>query len=204
MSDRQTSWQAVYTTKAENQVSWFQEKPSLSLELIRRTGATKNSAIVDIGGGASRLADLLLEDGFRSLTVLDLSDAALAATRARIGAHAGTVDWIVADVTEWKPARRYDVWHDRAAFHFLVDASDQAAYVERLRSALKRGGYVIIGTFALDGPEKCSGLPVQRYDAAGLHKVLGNDFTLVEARNQTHVTPWASTQAFQFAVFRRA
>jgi 2-polyprenyl-3-methyl-5-hydroxy-6-metoxy-1,4-benzoquinol methylase len=204
MSDRQANWQAVYSTKTEDQVSWFQETPSLSLELIKLTEAKQNSAIIDIGGGASRLVDVLLRDGFRDLTVLDLSSAALAAARTRIGADATVVDWIVADVTAWAPGRQYDIWHDRAAFHFLVDPADQAAYVDRLRSALRPAGHVIIGTFALDGPEKCSGLPVQRYDATRLQKVLGNGFILVEERNETHATPWGSTQQFQFVILRRA
>jgi 2-polyprenyl-3-methyl-5-hydroxy-6-metoxy-1,4-benzoquinol methylase len=204
MSDRQTHWENVYTTKGETEVSWFQESPAISIALIKAAGTRSDSAIVDIGGGASRLVDCLLKDGFRSVTVLDLSQAALAAARARVGTEAERVEWIASDVTTWKPPRQYDVWHDRAAFHFLTDASDRTAYVERLTSALRPGGQAIIGTFALDGPEKCSGLPVQRYDPASLLQTLGAEFRLIEARSETHTTPWGSTQSFQFARFARA
>lgn len=203
MSDRQAHWENVYTTKGENQVSWFQESPIVSLHLIKAAGATRDTAIIDIGGGASRLADLLLKEGFRSVAVLDLSEAALTTARERIGREAERVEWIASDVTRWTPSRRYDIWHDRAAFHFLTDDADRTAYVARLKSALPPGGQAIIGTFALDGPERCSGLPVQRYDSAGLHKVLGDEFSLVEARTETHMTPWGSTQSFQFTRFER-
>lgn len=201
MSARQTHWENVYTTKGESEVSWFQESPAISLDLIRAAGATNDSAIIDIGGGASRLVDALLARGFRSLAVLDLSQAALDAARARIGSGADTVEWIVSDVTKWNPSRRFDIWHDRAAFHFLTDQNDRAAYVTRLKAALRPAGQAIIGTFAMDGPEKCSGLPVQRYDPASLHETLGNCFRLVEDRRETHNTPWGSTQSFQFTRF---
>jgi 2-polyprenyl-3-methyl-5-hydroxy-6-metoxy-1,4-benzoquinol methylase len=203
MSDRQAHWENVYSTKGENEVSWFQESPAISLDLIKSAAATRDSAIVDIGGGASRLVDSLLADGFRVLTVLDLSPAALNTARARVGRSGDAVEWIATDVTTWTPSRRYDIWHDRAAFHFLTDAGDRTAYVERLRAALRPGGQAIIGTFALDGPEKCSGLPVQRYDAASLQRTLGPDFTLAEVRTETHTTPWGSTQSFQFGRFAR-
>jgi 2-polyprenyl-3-methyl-5-hydroxy-6-metoxy-1,4-benzoquinol methylase len=203
MSDRQAHWENVYSTKGENEVSWFQESPAISLDLIKAAAATRDSAIVDIGGGASRLVDSLLADGFRVLTVLDLSPAALNTARARVGRSGDAVEWIATDVTTWTPSRRYDIWHDRAAFHFLTDAGDRTAYVERLRAALRPGGQAIIGTFALDGPEKCSGLPVQRYDAASLQRTLGADFALAEVRTETHTTPWGSTQSFQFGRFAR-
>ncbi len=204
MPDRQSHWENVYATKRENEVSWFQETPALSLDLINAAGATRDSAIIDIGGGELRLVDVLLQRGFRFLTVLDLSENALAAARTRIGSEAHKVEWIVADVTTWKPSRQYDIWHDRAAFHFLTDPDDRAAYVARLKSALRPGGQAIIGTFALDGPEKCSGLPVQRYDAASLQTTLGSEFTILEQRKQTHATPWGSAQSFQFTRFQRA
>jgi len=162
MSDRATHWDNVYATKGEAEVSWFQDNPAISLEMIRATNPDRGAEIIDIGGGASRLVDALLQDGYRHLTILDLSANALEASKKRIGAAASTVDWIVADATSWRPARTYDVWHDRAAFHFLTDPHDRTAYVERLRIALAPGGQVIIATFAPDGPEKCSGLPVQR------------------------------------------
>jgi SAM-dependent methyltransferase len=201
---RQAHWQGVYTAKGEKEVSWYQDNPAPSLDLIALTGASRGSAIVDIGGGASRLVDHLLARHFERLTVLDLSAAALETARARLGDDAKRVRWEVADVTKWNPSAIYDVWHDRAAFHFLTDAADQSAYVERVRSAVKAGGHVIIGTFAPDGPERCSGLPIVRHDAASLSAVLGPDFELIDTRRHDHVTPWGAVQRFQFSTFRRA
>lgn len=203
MSDRTTHWQNVYATKGEAEVSWFQDRPTNSLDMIRAANPDHDAAIIDIGGGASRLVDALLQDGYRDIAVLDLSANALDAAKKRIGAAASKVDWIVADATAWRPAKTYGVWHDRAAFHFLTDPHDRAAYVERLRAAIASGGHVIIATFAPDGPEKCSGLPVQRHDGASLAAELGPEFELVETRNEVHHTPWNSTQAFQFSRFRR-
>lgn len=205
MSDesRQNHWENVYTSKGENQVSWFQETPALSLELIALAGAVPSSGIIDIGGGASRLVDCLVSQGYEDVTVLDLSPAALASARSRMGDTAERVTWIAADVTTWEPSRSYDVWHDRAAFHFLTLAKDQAAYVARLRRALRPGGHAIIGTFAPDGPERCSGLLVSRYDAASLAVTLGSGFELIDARRHEHVTPWGAAQKFQFSTFRR-
>lgn len=196
-------WQGVYATKAETGVSWYQETPSPSLELLQVAGATPESAVIDIGGGASMLVDRLLAQGYRDLSVLDISDAALAVARKRIGPQALQVDWIAADVTTWHPSRSYDVWHDRAAFHFLVGDSDRAAYVERLRAALRKGGHAIVGTFAPDGPERCSGLPVRRHDAESLAAALGPGFRLVDSRRHDHVTPWGVVQHFHFGTFRR-
>ncbi|MGY8663618.1 class I SAM-dependent methyltransferase [Bradyrhizobium sp. UFLA05-109] len=203
MSERSTHWEMVYTTKGETEVSWFQESPAISLQMIRAASPGHGAAIIDVGGGTSRLADVLLQDGYRSIAVLDVSAHALDAAKARIGLAAADIDWIVADVTTWQPARSYDVWHDRAAFHFLTGPSDRAAYIGRMRSAVRESGHVIIGTFALDGPEKCSGLPVQRYDGNSLAAELGPDFALLETRHDVHRTPWNSTQAFQFSRFRR-
>jgi SAM-dependent methyltransferase len=200
---RQAHWEGVYTKKGENEVSWFQESPAPSLQLIAQVGATPASAIIDIGGGASRLVDNLIEQGFEDVTVLDLSEAALEAAKARLGGRAAQVQWIVADATVWEPLKAYDIWHDRAAFHFLTEDRDRAAYIARLERALKVGGYAIIATFALDGPERCSGLPVVRYDPASLGQTLGRAFQLVDTRRQIHATPWGSEQSFQFSVFRR-
>jgi SAM-dependent methyltransferase len=200
---RQAHWENVYVTKGETGVSWFQDTPAPSLELIALTGAGRQSAIIDVGGGASRLVDSLVSRGYEDLTVLDLSTAALSAVKLRLGARAQAVHWLAEDATTWEPSRRYDVWHDRAAFHFLTDAADQSAYIVRLRRALRRGGHVIIGTFAPDGPEKCSGLPVARHDAESLGQTLGAAFALVERRRHDHVTPWGTTQRFQFSTFRR-
>lgn len=203
MSDRSTHWDHVYATKGEAEVSWFQDRPAISLELIRAANPDPGASVIDIGGGASRLVDALLQHGYRDLAVLDLSVHALDAAKRRIGHAASTVEWIVADATTWQPAKTYDIWHDRAAFHFLTEARDRAAYVARLRSAVASGGHVIIATFAPDGPEKCSGLPVQRHDGASLAAELGPEFELIETRSETHHTPWNSTQAFQFSRFRR-
>jgi SAM-dependent methyltransferase len=202
MSDPSAHWNNVYATKGETEVSWFQESPAISLDMIRSANVDRGAGIIDIGGGASRLVDALLQDGYRNLAVLDLSANALDAAKRRIGPAAASVDWIVADATTWRPARSYEVWHERAAYHFLTQPRHRAAYVERLRSAVAAGGHVIIATFALDGPEKCSGLPVQRHDSKSLSTELGPDFELIETRSETHHTPWKSTQAFHFSRFR--
>ena len=202
-ASRKSHWETVYSTKGENEVSWFQENPAPSLELIDLAGPTAESAVVDIGGGASRLVDSLVARGLNRVTVLDISEAALEAARARLGGRAIRVEWIVADVTQWDPAQTFDVWHDRAAFHFLTDAGDRSAYVARMKQAVRPGGHVIIGTFALDGPEKCSGLPVNRYDPASLARELGEGFELLDSRRHDHSTPWNSAQRFQFCIFRR-
>ena len=200
---RQAHWENVYTTKGENEVSWFQESPAPSLALIAEIGAAPSSAIIDIGGGASRLVDELIGRGFHDVTVLDLSAAALEAAKARLGERARTAQWLVADATTWEPPRTYDIWHDRAAFHFLTEERDRTGYIERLRQGLKIGGHAIIATFALDGPEKCSGLPVMRYDAARLGQTLGTGFKLLQSVGDDHATPWGSHQQFQFSVFQR-
>jgi trans-aconitate methyltransferase len=200
-SDRQAHWQSTYSRKGEREVSWFQDSAQPSLALVEEFGAP-SCAVIDIGGGTSRLADALLERDFIDVTVLDLSAAALTAAQTRIGAAAKRIIWIVADVTEWEPPRVYDVWHDRAAFHFLVDESERTAYLSRLAQALQPGGHAIVATFAPDGPDRCSGLPVQRYDAESLGKTLGADFRLISTQRREHVTPWGSNQPFQFSVFR--
>jgi SAM-dependent methyltransferase len=202
-ASRQSHWENVYTTKGENEVSWYQQSPAPSFELIMQAGATHASAIIDIGGGASRLVDHLVDHGFEDITVLDLSAAALEAARRRLESRADRVHWIVADATAWEPVKAYDIWHDRAAFHFLTDENDRAAYIARLARGVRAGGHAIIGTFALDGPEKCSGLPVARYDSASLGQALGAKFQLVDTRRHEHATPWGSRQMFQFSVFRR-
>jgi SAM-dependent methyltransferase len=201
--DRQAHWQNVYQTRGEREVSWSQPSPEPSLGLIEKFAAGRTASIVDIGGGASRLVDALCERGYQHITVLDLSEAALQSARDRLGAYAASVQWVAADATRWRPPQVFDIWHDRAAFHFLVDPKDREAYIARLREGVKAGGHAIISTFALDGPEKCSGLPVQRYDHVALGKVLGFDFALVHHQPHRHVTPWGAAQSFQFSVFRR-
>lgn len=203
-TDRHAHWQNVYATKAEKEVSWFQENPAPSLDLIAATGISTEAAIIDVGGGASRLVDRLIEKGFRRLAVLDLSRNSLEAAKKRLGRPGEAVDWIEADVTRWKPSTTYDLWHDRAAFHFLTERTDRDAYVGCLVKAVRPGGHVIIATFAQDGPERCSGLPVVRYDPDELASTLGPAFKLVDSRRHDHTTPGGNTQRFQFSRFLRS
>jgi SAM-dependent methyltransferase len=200
MSDLE-HWQGVYSGKAEDQVSWYQASPATSLELISRAGVGRQARLVDVGGGASRLVDELLEAGYERLTVLDLAPAALELARARLGSRAARATWVAADVCAWEPAEPFDLWHDRAVFHFLVQPEQRAAYRERLRRALRGGGHAVLATFARDGPERCSGLPVERYDPETLARELGAGFTLVESRREEHVTPGGKVQRFQFSRF---
>jgi SAM-dependent methyltransferase len=200
---RQDHWQKVHREKGEYQVSWYQDQPTISLELINAVCAKASSAVIDIGGGASRLVDALIDKGYCDLTVLDLSESAVSISKTRLGPRASGVSWIVADVTQWVPIRQYDLWHDRAAFHFLTAAADRTNYVGALSKALHPGGHAIIGTFAIDGPERCSGLPVVRYDAPRLSADLGPAFSLVETRRHDHKTPAGVIQRFQFSIFAR-
>lgn len=200
---RHDHWQNVYHTKGEREVSWFQENPTISLDMIRSVEVPASASIIDIGGGSSRLVDSLLDAGFKSISVLDLSENALDAAKARLGVRSDDVDWIVADVTTWQPSRTYDVWHDRAAFHFLTDKDDQASYAKCVHNAVKQGGFVIIGTFAPDGPESCSGLPIVRHDADSLKNTLGSTFVLLDSQKHDHYTPGGAVQKFQFSLFRR-
>lgn len=199
----QAQWDKVYSVKGEEEVSWYQETPEPSLELLALVETQLNAAIIDIGGGASRLVDVLLGKGFMDVTVLDLSADALDVTRKRLGQASERAKWIVADITEWEPPVVYDLWHDRAAFHFLTSEQQKCAYIERLMRGLRIGGHAIIGTFALDGPEKCSGLPVTRYSAESLSSLLGSGFALMDTRRHEHTTPWGAVQKFQFSTFNR-
>ncbi|WP_375263154.1 class I SAM-dependent methyltransferase [Palleronia sp.] len=199
----QAHWERVYVEKNDTEVSWHQEKPVPSLDLAKLAGINASSEVIDVGGGTSRFVDGLLAQGVENLTVLDISEHALAAARARLGPHSNNVSWIAADVTTWSPDRQYDLWHDRAVFHFLTGAADRAAYVDRLYAALRPNGHAIIATFALDGPERCSGLPVVRYSPETLAGTLGNRFQLVAESSHLHVTPWNSQQSFQFSLFRK-
>jgi ubiquinone/menaquinone biosynthesis C-methylase UbiE len=197
-------WEKVYTTKATDTVSWFQPHADLSLDLIKATGISHDAAIIDVGGGASTLVDDLLANGYTDLSVLDLSAAALAAAQRRLGARAAKVQWIEADVTKADlPARRFDVWHDRAVFHFLTSAEDRAAYVQTVFRAVKPGGHVIVATFAEDGPNQCSGLPVMRYRADELHAEFGEAFSLLSHRKEAHHTPSGTVQQFVYCYCRR-
>jgi len=201
--DRQAHWQNVYQTRGEREVSWSQPSPEPSLGLIEKFARATSAAIVDIGGGASRLVDALRERGYSHLTVLDLSAASLQSAKDRLGGDAASVHWVAADVRTWQPPQAFDIWHDRAAFHFLTEPEAQRAYVERLKLALRHGGHAIIATFALDGPEKCSGLPVARHSAKTIGALLGAEFTQVDTLRHEHTTPWGSVQKFQFSTFVR-
>lgn len=192
-------WDGIYAAKAEDEVSWFQARPGPSLELVARTGAGRGARIVDVGGGASRLVDALLDEGYERVAVLDVADAALARARSRLGARASRVAWIAADVRTWAPDGPYDVWHDRAAFHFMARPEDRAAYRATLLRAVPVGGHVIVATFASDGPERCSGLPVVRWEPDALATELGPSFRLAESLREDHVTPAGKVQRFQYS-----
>ena len=182
-------------------MSWFQPNPEASMALIHAAGIHKHEPVIDVGGGASRLVDYLLSEGFTDITVLDIAEAALQKTRARLGKAADQVQWLTADVTQWQPAKRYRLLHDRAVFHFLTEAADRAAYRKALEFALAPGGTVVIAGFALDGPERCSGLPVQRYSPDTLAAELGPGFRLREQRSEDHLTPAGRLQRFQYSLF---
>lgn len=199
--ERRQHWDTVYTTKAEDQVSWFEPAPEVLLRLIEEAGLTSESRVIDIGGGESRLVDALLARGVRCVAVLDVSQTAIDRVCARLGAAASRVTWIVADVTGPWSVAPVDMWHDRAVFHFLTDAEDRARYVQHLTRTLKVGGTAIIATFALDGPERCSGLPVVRYSPDTLADELGSAFTLVHSEAHSHRTPSGALQAFQYSSF---
>lgn len=201
---RKAHWESVYGTKAEAQVSWFQKAATTSLALLDVPSLDRDSAIIDIGGGLSRLVDGLIERGHVNVSVLDVSPSALAAAQARLGPKkAALVRWIEADITRWQPRAQYDAWHDRAVLHFLINEADRTAYLDVLRKALRPGGLVVIATFALDGPDKCSGLPVQRYSSETLSALLGPEFTLLDSRGEAHRTPSGVEQKFQYSRFRR-
>ena len=199
--DPRLHWEQVYRTKGPDQVSWFQPEAKLSLELIHRIAPAHDSAIIDVGAGASMLVDGLLTAGYRKITVLDLSPAALAQAQARVSDRAVSVVWQEADVlTADLDTGAFDVWHDRAVFHFLTTASDRARYVAQVRQAVRQGGYVLVATFAEDGPLRCSGLDVARYSPEALHGEFGSDFRLVESRREQHSTPGGVPQAFTYCL----
>jgi SAM-dependent methyltransferase len=197
-------WENVYSTMATSDVSWFQPHADLSVRLIRSTEVNRRASIIDVGGGASTLVDDLLADGFDYLSVLDLSGAALNAARLRLGARAESVDWLEADITQViLPAHAFDVWHDRAVFHFLTTPEDRAAYVKNVVRAVKPGGHVIVATFGENGPLKCSGLPVMRYTAKALHAEFGGAFTLIKHETEAHRTPMGTEQEFVYCHCRK-
>jgi trans-aconitate methyltransferase len=204
MVQKRAHWEAVYLTKPADSVSWFQPHPEPSLGALDRLELPSSPSLIDLGGGASNLVDALLQRGWTDLTVLDISRAALEVAKGRLGDQAASVNWLVADITTWKPTRTYDVWHDRALFHFLTRESHRAAYRHALESAVARSGHAIIATFAPDGPERCSGLPVLRYDEGSLAKELGPSFRLQHHWREEHYSPAGQTQMFTWCLFERA
>jgi SAM-dependent methyltransferase len=202
--DRQEHWEKVYATKAPNAASWYAPHLDVSLAVLERTGAGPSTRIIDVGGGQSTLIDDLLARGYENVTVLDVSRTALEASRKRLGQRAERVRWIAGDITQVQlESAAFDVWHDRAVFHFLTDADDRAAYVREAADAVKHGGHLIVNTFGPQGPLKCSGLDVVRYDAESLGRVLRENFELVESSMQLHRTPFGTEQQFLTCCFRR-
>jgi len=203
--DTKAHWEKVYTTKAADAVSWYRAHLEKSLELITRAAPDPAAAILDVGGGESTLVDDLLARGYSNVTVLDVSQTAFDVTKKRLGSAAEQVRWLVADITEADlDASAYDVWHDRAVFHFLTAESQRAAYVQQVVRAVKPGGHVIVSTFGPEGPTKCSGLDVRRYDAESLHTQFGARFQLMESSHELHQTPFGTTQQFLTCYCRKA
>ncbi|MFL9896192.1 MULTISPECIES: class I SAM-dependent methyltransferase [Paraburkholderia] len=196
-------WEDVYRSKAPDAVSWYRAHLEASLQLISESAPDRSAAIIDVGGGESTLVDDLLESGYRNLTVLDMSAVALDTTKRRLGSNAEQITWVASDMLMVDlPAHHYDVWHDRAVFHFLSEASERAAYIRVLTNALKPGGHVVIGTFGPAGPSRCSGLDVRRYDAQQLSNEFGAGFELVTSTIEDHHTPAGSAQQFLYCCFR--
>ena len=196
-------WDAVYRTKPADGVSWFRPHLERSLAFLEAAKVGLDARVIDVGGGASTLVDDLLERGYTHVTVLDLSQAALDAARARLGERAARVQWLCADVTDARlPEAAYDFWHDRAVFHFLRDPAARARYVDAVRRALKPGGHIVVATFGPHGPEKCSGLEVMRFSAEALHDEFGSDFAREADATEMHTTPWGTEQEFVYCYCR--
>jgi predicted TPR repeat methyltransferase len=200
MATLKDHWEQVYDTKQPNEVSWTQEVPQTSLDFIHSFGIPKTASVIDVGGGDSKLADHLLDEGFRDITVLDISAKAIERAKARLGEHAAMVNWIVSDITAFRPERRYDVWHDRAAFHFLTTASQIEQYLAIAQMATK--GYMTIGTFSEEGPQKCSGLNIKQYNEVELESILSKGFSKMGCITEDHITPFNTKQNFLFCSFR--
>jgi len=198
--NRKEHWDSIYRSKGDEDLSWTQPEPLMSVRLIRE--ACPAGRVVDVGGGASVLSEWLLDRGY-AVTVLDVSEAALERARKRLGPKAGQIHWIATDITVRPGLETFDVWHDRAVFHFLTVPADRAAYRDLLLQSVPPGGHAVIGTFALDGPEKCSGLEVRKYDGPLLAAELGPQFALLKSEPEVHVTPWGKPQSFQYSLFRR-
>ena len=202
MTDSKQHWEDLYRNKAIDEVSWHQDNPQISLELIRSVSPDLNTPIIDIGGGASMLVDRLQQLGYQSLGVLDISAIALQHAMSRLGANADKIQWYEADITRFKSPVTYDVWHDRAVFHFLTGQDQQKAYIQTLENTVRGGGHIIIATFAIGGPTRCSGLDIVQYDKDKLSTLLGEHFGFIEQQSELHITPAGKQQAFQYFHFR--
>ncbi|MEO8166610.1 MAG: class I SAM-dependent methyltransferase [bacterium] len=198
-----THWQTIYLTKQPEEVSWWQENPKTSLEFINSFGLPHSAQIIDVGGGDSRLVDCLLDEGFTNVTVLDISERALERAQKRLGEKAQRVTWLACNILEFKPSEQYDLWHDRAMFHFLTAEADQRRYVSLARNAVKESGFMTLGTFSTTGPTSCSGLTIRQYDEAALEKELQNGFGKIHCITEDHTTPFGTKQNFLFCSFRR-
>jgi trans-aconitate methyltransferase len=201
---RAAHWDTVYDTKGEDGVSWYQSTPTITLELLTAAGIDRHASIIDLGGGASVVVDHLLAGGFTDISVLDVSRVALDRTRARLGTDAERIHWLHRDIFDWVPERRYDLWHDRAVFHFLIDEDERRAYLRTLHAGLAPGGRAIVATFDADGPTHCSGLPVVRYRAEDLATVFAPHLDLVTSRREEHLTPAGLIQPFTWVLLTAA
>lgn len=199
----ETHWETVFSTKAPDTVSWYRPHLEVSLDLIERQTPGRSASIIDVGAGESTLVDDLLGRGYQQLTVLDVSTTAIEATKQRLGRSAEFVHWMLGDITQISlPPQSFDVWHDRAVFHFLTDLTQREAYVRSVLNAVRPGGHVIVSTFGPEGPTKCSGLEVMRYDAEALHREFGGRFRIEEHAEELHRTPWGATQQFVYCCCR--
>lgn len=199
---RQEHWETVYQTKDHTKVGWYQPSSDSSLELIEKIGLFKKASIIDIGAGASTFVDGLLDCGFKNITLLDLSNKALNITRERLGDKSYIPNYLVEDITTVSLPQRYDLWHDRAAFHFLLDESEQHRYIRAMHDSLNPEGYAIIGTFAVDGPESCSALPVRQYNEERIENLVQGRFTILEVIEENHITPGGSQQRYCYFVLK--
>jgi 2-polyprenyl-3-methyl-5-hydroxy-6-metoxy-1,4-benzoquinol methylase len=203
MNQNKEHWEKIYQTKRPDEVSWWQDNPKISLDFIHQLNLPKSAEIIDVGGGDSKLVDCLLEEGFEHITVLDISEEALNRAKQRLGNKAKKVNWISSDITEFEITSYFDVWHDRAAFHFLITEQQIAKYISVVGESIKHNGYLIVGTFSDNGPKKCSGLDVKQYSEETLSAALQNDFDKIRCMKEDHITPFNTIQNFLFCLFKR-
>ena len=196
-------WEKIYQEKSTDQMSWTQERPALSFQLIQELNLPKHAEMIDVGGGRSALSRLLFHEGYHNFTVLDISEQALLHVKQAFAENAESIKWIATDILDFQPLQTYDLWHDRAVFHFLTEKAHIDRYLNLLNQSVKAGGYLVLATFALDGPEKCSGLPVTRYDATSMTRLLESIFQPIRFETEIHRTPFGTDQSFQYGVFQR-